>query len=78
MAQYLKKKLNSIPAIKIVQPVEANMVFISLPKKDLNRLLKDFYFHVTDEKNSVARFMCSYNTKKEVIDEFIRYLKEIL
>jgi threonine aldolase len=78
MAQYLKNKLSNIPAIKIIQPVEANMVFISLPKKALNRLQKDFYFHITDEKNNVARLMCSYNTKKEVIDLFIRKLIEIL
>jgi len=78
MAQYLKKRLSTIPAIKIVQPVEANMVFISLPKKDLNRLQKTFFFHITNEKNNMARLLCAYNTKKEVIDEFIRKIEEIL
>ena len=78
MAQYLKNKINKISKVKIVQKVEANMVFTSIPKKYLQQLRKKFFFHVTDENASIARLMCSFNTKKESIDEFVNNLKKIL
>ena len=78
MAQYLKNKIDKISKVKIVQKVEANMVFTSIPKKYLQQLRKKFFFHITDENASIARLMCSFNTKKESIDELVNNLKKIL
>jgi threonine aldolase len=78
MAQYLKNKINKIQKVKIVQKVEANMVFTSIPKKYLQQLRKKFFFHITDENASIARLMCSFNTKKESIDELVNNSKKIL
>ena len=78
MAQYLKKQIEKIPEIKIVQPVEANMVYTYIPKKHIKELKKKYFFHVFDEKACVARLMCSFDTKKESIDEFVNDLKKIL
>ena len=78
MAQYLKNKINKIPKVNLVQNVEANMVFTSIPKKYLQQLRKKFFFHITDENASIARLMCSFNTKKESIDELVNNLKKIM
>jgi threonine aldolase len=77
MAQYLKNEISKIPEIKIVQNVEANMVFAYIPKKYLQQLRKRFFFHVSNENECVARLMCSFNTKKESIDEFVNNFRAI-
>ena len=77
MAQYLKNEISKIPVIKIFQNVEANMVFAYIPKKYLQQLRKKFFFHVSNENECVARLMCSFNTKKESIDEFVNNLRTI-
>ena len=78
MAQYLKNELEKLSMVKIVQKVEANMVFAYIPKKYLEQLRKEFFFHVFDEKACVARLMCSFDTKKESIDELVSKLRKIL
>lgn len=78
MAQYLKKQIEKIPKIKVVQAVEANMVYTYIPKKYLKELRKKYFFHVFNKDSCVARLMCSFDTKKESIDEFINDLKKIL
>ncbi len=78
MARYLKNELCKIPDIKIVQNVEANMVFAYIPKKYLQGLREKFFFHVFDENVCEARLMCSFNTKKESIDKLISCLKGII
>jgi threonine aldolase len=78
MAQYLKNELSKIPEIKIVQKVEANMVFAYIPKKHLEKVREKFYFHVFNENASEARFMCSFDTKKESIDELINTIRDTI
>jgi len=78
MAQYLKNKIEKIPQVKIVQKVEANMVFVYIPKKYMKQLRKKFFFHVFEENECIARLMCSFNTKKESIDELVNNLKKLL
>jgi threonine aldolase len=78
MAQYLKNELEKLSMVKIVQNVEANMVFAYIPKKHLEELRKEFFFYVFDEKACVARLMCSFDTKKESIDDLVNELRKIL
>ncbi len=75
MAQYLKNELRKIPEVNIVQNAEANMVFAYIPKQNLQQLRKKFFFHVSDDNDSVARLMCSFNTTKESIDELVKHLR---
>ena len=78
MAQYLKNELLKIDQVKIIQKVEANMVYVYIPIKYLQKLREKFYFHVFDDNSCEARLMCSFNTKKESIDGLINSLKEII
>ena len=71
-------RTNKIPDVKIVQKVEANMVFAYIPKKYLQKLRESFFFHVFDENAYIARLMCSFNTKKESIDELVDCLRSLI
>jgi threonine aldolase len=78
MAQLLKKELDKIPEVEITQKVEANMIYVIIQKKYLNKIRKKYFFHVFDEKNCEARLMCSFNTAEKDIQDFIRELKAII
>jgi threonine aldolase len=62
MAKLLYEKIRDIPGIKVTQKVECNAVFVMIPKKYIPIIQRKYFFHVFDEKNSIARLMCSYNT----------------
>jgi threonine aldolase len=70
MAKLLAEKVAKIPAVKIVQPVQANAVFASLPRKALDKLLEKYFFYTWDEDRNEVRWMCSFNTTEQQIDDF--------
>jgi threonine aldolase len=75
MAQLLASKIERIPNIKIVQKTEANGVFVQIPRDLIPRLQEKFFFYIFDEKNSVARFMCSFDTQISDIEAFSTFLE---
>lgn len=78
MAQILRKEAEKIPGIRITQKVEANAVFAAVPKKHIPLLQKVNFFYVWDETKSEVRWMCSYDTTQEDIDQFVREMKRIV
>jgi threonine aldolase len=77
MAQLLFRELKKIPGIKITQKVESNMIYAIIPKKILEPLRKKYFFHVFEEKFCEARLMCSYNTTKKDIYDFVQTIKKL-
>src|SRR6266568_2085326 len=71
MAQLLKHELSKIPQIKIVYPVEANGVFAKIPRYAIARLQKYYFFYVWDERQSVVRWMCSWDTTASDVKQFV-------
>lgn len=78
MAQLLAVSVSKIPQIKITQPVDANGVFAIVPPEIIEPLQKEFFFYVWDENRSEVRWMTSFDTTKEEINEFVRLLKKLL
>lgn len=78
MAKYLASEVNKLPAVKISRPVETNGVFAILDKEVTEQLTKKHFFYIWDEETGEVRWMCSWNTTKENIDEFIKDLKTLL
>jgi threonine aldolase len=70
MAKLLAEKVAKIPAVKIVQPVQANAVFASLPRQALDKLLEKYFFYTWDEDKNEVRWMCSWNTTEQQIEDF--------
>jgi threonine aldolase len=78
MAQLLKRELSKIPQIKIVYPVEANGVFAQIPCHAIAKLQERYFFYVWDEKESVVRWMCSWDTTESDVKQFVNILRRSL
>jgi threonine aldolase len=76
MAQLLKRQLSNIPEVKIVYPVEANGVFARIPCNAIPKLLKRYFFYPWDEKRSVVRWMCSWDTTEDDVKQFVEFVRE--
>jgi threonine aldolase len=74
MAARLAAAVAAIDGVEIVHPVEANGVFARLPRTAIEHLLGELPgdppFYVWDEATNVVRWMCSWDTTPEDVDEF--------
>lgn len=78
MAKYLAGQLGQFSCIKISKKVESNAVFATMPKELSDKLHETYYFYIWDESVNEARLMCSFNTQKEDIDDFISSIGKII
>jgi threonine aldolase len=72
MAKLLESRLRTIPNVRVVYKVEANGVFASLPPRAIRALRKQYFFYTWDEKKSIVRWMCSWDTTEEDVRKFAR------
>ncbi len=78
MALYFEKKISEIPGITICYPVQANSLFVEIPKKWIKPLRKHYFFYVWNQKSFQVRLMTTYDTSREDIDNFIKHVKELV
>lgn len=78
MAQLLYESLQDIPEVKVMYPVQVNSVFAQLPHEVWTKLLDDYFFYDWDEANDVVRWMCSFDTTEDDINNFVAALKRLL
>jgi len=78
MAQLLKREVSKIPQLKIVYTVEANGVFVQIPRRAIAKLQKRYFFYVWDEERSFVRWMCSWDTTEADVKQFTDYLRRII
>lgn len=78
MAQLLKCELSKIPHVEIVHEVEANGVFARIPRPAIAKLQERYFFYVWDEAEAVVRWMCSWDTTESDIEEFVKFLRQVL
>ncbi len=76
MARLLAEKMRAIPQIRITQEVEINCVFAIVPKEYIPQLQQKYFFYVWDEAKSEVRWMTSFDTTEEDIDNFVMIIKE--
>ncbi|MFF4427199.1 threonine aldolase family protein [Streptomyces sp. NPDC001549] len=76
MAQRLAEGARSVHGVEVLYPVQGNGVFARLPHDASERLQKRFRFYFWDEADGVVRWMCSFDTTEEDVDEFLAALKE--
>jgi len=74
MAGLLEKEISKIPKVKIVYKVEANGVFVQIPRRAIASLQKRYFFYVWDERQSVVRWMCSFDTTEQDVKQFARFV----
>jgi threonine aldolase len=73
MTTLLYNNIKDIPNVKIIQKVDANAIFATIPKKSISILQKKYYF---SNNKSVVRWMCSFNTKEEDVLGFVKIIKK--
>ncbi len=75
MARRLAEAVTAVTGVKLFHPVEANGVFVQLPPSVIAKLREKHFFYIFDEKNHVARFMCSFNTPESEVERLAEDLK---
>lgn len=60
---------------KTAYPVEANAVFMHLPKQKIIELQSKFFFYIWDDSKNIVRWVCSWDTSIKDIEELIYSLK---
>ena len=78
MAKQLHNAIKDEKGVEVVYPVQANGVFVRLPREVWTRLQEKYFFYDWDEDDNVVRFMCSFDTTTEDIVSFADTLKELL
>jgi len=75
MARLLEAEIRKIPQAQIVYPVEANGVFARVPRAAIGKIQERYFFYVWSEEESVARWMCSFDTTEEDVREFATFVR---
>jgi threonine aldolase len=78
MAKMLFECVKGLNGIKITQPVQSNGLFVILPSDVAERLQKRFFFYPWNEEISEYRWMTSWDTTEEDVNEFVSLLKKEL
>jgi threonine aldolase len=80
MAQLLAQEIRALrsPKVTIVQPVEGNGVFAHVEPSLIPLLRKEYAFYMWDEKESIVRWMTSFDITPEDIYGFIQCIKKVL
>jgi threonine aldolase len=78
MAQLLEQEVKKIPRVKIVYPVEANGVFAQIPREAVKKIQERYFFYVWSEEESVVRWMCSFDTTADDVQEFTEFVAAVV
>lgn len=70
MARVLAERASAVSGVRITQPVEANEVFAVLPREVIQPLAEEFDFYVWDERADEVRWVTSWDTTIEDVEEF--------
>lgn len=76
MAKLLEEEVSKIPQLQVVYPVQANGVFVRIPRQAIAPIQERYFFYVWNEEQSVVRWMCSFDTTEEDIREFAKFVRE--
>jgi threonine aldolase len=76
MALVLERELRKIPEVKIVWKVEANGVFVQIPRHAIEKIKRQYFFYMWIEEESIVRWMCSFDSTEEDIRQFCEVVAE--
>jgi threonine aldolase len=75
MAARLAKRVGELPGVTITRPPQVNAVFARIPRSAISELQRHYDFYVWDEHTDEVRWMCSWDTTEEDVDEFAAALE---
>ncbi|MDP4153815.1 MAG: low specificity L-threonine aldolase [Bacillota bacterium] len=77
MAKRLSEGLSKLGFTAEYETV-VNSVFVKLPKKLTDKLLKETFFYVWNEEENVVRLMTAFDTTFEDVDNFLNIIKKYI
>lgn len=75
MARRMADGLAAMPHVAMAHPVDANMLFANLPVPLMQHLLTRFSFNEVDPVHHTARWVCSFNTTEQQVDDLLNAIK---
>jgi threonine aldolase len=78
MAARLAAAVHDIPGVVVTQAVQANVVFAVLPPETIPILQEAYPFYVWDEATHEVRWMCSWDTDDQDVDDFSTLIGKVL
>jgi threonine aldolase len=78
MAKLLEAEVRKIPKLDVVYPVQANGVFVRLPREAIVTIQERYFFYIWNEEQSVVRWMCSFDTTEQDIREFTAFVRQVV
>jgi threonine aldolase len=75
MARHLEAELCGVPGLRVVYPVQANAVFVQMPREWIEGLHRcGWHFYTIAEGE---RLMCSWDTERDDVAAFVRDLRAV-
>ena len=78
MAARLRAAVDTIDGVRPTQKTESNGVFAVLPEGVADKLRESFRFYDWNEAAREVRWMCSFDTSEEDIDDFVAAIRNEL
>lgn len=78
MARLLYQSVKDLPGVRVMYPVQANGVFVQLPRRVWTALQQQYFFYEWDEAQDVVRWMCAFDTTEKDIRDFVSALTALL
>jgi threonine aldolase len=78
MARLLEREVKKISGVRVVYPVEANGVFVQIPRSAIYKIRERYFFYVWSEEDAIVRWMCSFDTTEDDVIEFARFVRIIV
>jgi threonine aldolase len=78
MARLLEAEIRRIPQVRIAWKVEANGVFVQIPRHVADKIKERYFFYPWIEDEDIVRWMCSFDTTEEDVKEFADVVAEMV
>lgn len=78
MARLLAERLDGVSGITLTQPVQANGVFARVPAEHIAALQERAFFYVWNPALSEVRWMMSWDTTEDDVEQFAAAAREIV
>lgn len=77
MAKELHQRIADLRQTKIQYSVDSNAVFAQIPPSWIKKLREKYFFYVWDEKDSICRWMASWDTSIDDVRGFSEQLRDL-
>ncbi|WLR51684.1 low specificity L-threonine aldolase [Bacillus tianshenii] len=78
MAKLLANKLEALPHVQLLYPVDANALFVTIPEVAISRIQEKYYIALWSKELSQVRLMTSFDTTEDDVSQFANDLEAIL